>query len=84
MTEFLHINCNENEFWWFEPVLKSNNHRLVIDYVILNIGGWVHASFTWVFVGDAISNKLNADKRRRSVNWFMGSLLLVCLPMILR
>jgi len=55
----------------------------LLGVVVFNLVGFP-ASFTWVFVGAAISKKLNTDKRRRGFNWFMGSLLLVSLPMILR
>ncbi|ABI38828.1 Lysine exporter protein (LYSE/YGGA) [Shewanella sp. MR-4] len=55
----------------------------VLGVLVFNLVGFP-ASFTWVFVGAAISKKLNTDKRRRHFNWFMGSLLLVSLPMILR
>lgn len=55
----------------------------LLGVLVFNIVGFP-ASFTWVFLGAAIRKKLNTAKRRRHFNWFMGGVLLVSLPMILR
>ncbi|MGI2210140.1 LysE family translocator [Shewanella baltica] len=85
-------------FQWINPKSWMSTITLCSAFTLGGDGFWLSAflgvltfnlvgfpaSFTWVFVGAAISKKLNTDRRKRHFNWFMGSLLLVSLPMILR
>lgn len=85
-------------FQWINPKSWMSTITLCSAFTLSGEGFWLSAflgvlvfnlvgfpaSFTWVLMGAAISKKLNIAKRKRHFNWFMGSLLLVSLPMILR
>ncbi|QDO84585.1 LysE family translocator [Shewanella psychropiezotolerans] len=53
----------------------------ILGMLVFNLVGFP-ASFTWVFIGAAIRNKLNTAKRRMHFNWGMGFLLIASIPMV--
>ncbi|NMH63688.1 LysE family translocator [Shewanella salipaludis] len=55
----------------------------VLGLLVFNLIGFP-AGFTWVMIGAAISKKLNTVRRRRHFNWFMASLLMVSIPMLVK